>query len=808
MGNDAGDINNDGLIDVIVLDMLPEEPDIRKQSGGEDEDDVYNIKLEFGYAHQFVRNTLHLNLGGGMFSEIGRLAGIFSTDWSWSPLLCDVDNDGFKDLFITTGIYRRSNDLDYVSFLTKNDFFEAEHNKNAPDKVLYEKMPLYPQFNYIYRNNGDLTFTNMAGEWGFNTRSYSNGSAYADLDNDGDLDLITNNINEHAYIYRNNASERTDANFLSVSLKGSGLNSHAIGTRITLHYKDQKQLSEYFPTRGFMSSSSGDLHFGLGQVEMVDSLIVRWPDLSEQVIENVAAGQRIILDHNNATFPGEKNPGINADTKLVSQTSLPGLDYRHSENHFANFNHEQLVPHNLFAEGPALLVADLNGDGLEDVLAGSAKDQPSAIFLQQDDGSFKQTIVPAFIMDLLTETTDAAAFDADGDGDTDLYLVRGGSEVSQGNPLLGDRLLINDGTGRFTESENGALPAVAYNGSCVAPCDFDNDGDIDLFVGTRSVPGAYGLSPRQLLLENDGHGNFRDVTEERMEKMLKAGMVTDACWIDYDNDGDKDLILVGEWMKVTVLNNKNGYFTDVTDKSGLGETAGFWSSIHAADIDQDGNMDLIAGNIGLNNIFKTSVKEPVVMYINDFDKNGTLDQVICSYLDGTSYPIAMLDQLEDQMPGFKKQFPAYTDFGGKTAREIFGWKALNTAIKKKAVLSESCIFLNNGDGTFKTIKLPVTTQFSPVRDILTHDLNGDGKTDIVLTGNDYTVKPVYGRHDASYGWCLINEGDNNFKTLMPAESGFVVKGDARKIAQITVSGKMYLLVGVNNNDLQVFECLE
>jgi enediyne biosynthesis protein E4 len=808
MGNDAGDINNDGLIDVIVLDMLPEEPDIRKQSGGEDEDDVYNIKLEYGYGYQFVRNTLHLNLGGGMFSEIGRLAGIYSTDWSWSPLFCDVDNDGLKDLFITTGIYRRSNDLDYVTFLTRNEFFEAEHNKNTPDKVLYEKMPLYPQYNYIYRNSGNLTFTNMARKWGFNTRSYSNGSAYADLDNDGDLDLITNNINEHAYIYRNDASGLPGAGFLSVSLKGKGLNTHAIGTRITLYYNGQKQLSEYFPTRGFMSASSGDLHFGLGQVKMVDSLIVRWPDLSEQVIKNVAAGQRIILDMKDAAEPKSRTVEKNPATGLVVQTSLSGLNYRHVENPFANFPHEQLVPHNLFAEGPALAVADLNGDGLEDVIAGSAKDQLSAIFIQQADGSFKQQVVPAFIRDLLSETTDAAAFDADGDGDIDLYLVRGGSEVSQGNPLLSDRLLINNGEGGFSESKKEALPAAAYNGSCVAPCDFDNDGDIDLFVGSRSVPGAYGLSPKQLLLENDGNGNFRDVTEERFKKLIKTGMVTDACWIDYDNDGDKDLILVGEWMNVTVLNNRNGYFTDATRRAGLDATSGFWSSIHAVDIDQDGDMDLIAGNIGLNTIFRTSEKEPVEMYVNDFDKNGTLDQLICSYADGISYPIAMLDQLEDQMPGIKKQFPAYSDYGGKTAREIFGWKALNTAIKKKAVLSESCIFLNNGDGTFKTIKLPITAQFSPVRDIMTHDLNGDGKTDIILTGNDFTVKPVYGRYDASYGWCLINEGDNNFKTLMPSESGFMVTGDARKLALLNVSGKMYLLVGVNNNDLQIFECLE
>ena len=807
MGNDVGDFNNDGLLDVIVLDMLPEEQKIRKQSGGEDDEDVYRIKLEYGYGYQFVRNTLQLNLGGGMFSEIGRLAGIYSTDWSWAPLFCDVDNDGFKDLFITTGIFRRANDLDYISFLTKNEFFEADHNKNTPDKVLYDKMPLYPQFNYIYKNGGDLTFTNMAKEWGFNTRSYSNGSAYADLDNDGDLDLITNNINEPAYIYRNNASDQPDNHFLSMALKGKGLNTRAIGARVTLYHDGQKQVFEYFPTRGFMSASADDLHFGLGSINLIDSVLVRWPDLSEQVLIDVAADQQILLDIKDAAIPEKKDSENNMNMKLVSQTSLTGLEYRHVENPFINFKHEKLVPHNLFADGPALTVADLNGDGLEDVFVGGAKDQSSAIFMQQIDGSFKQTLSPVFIKDLYSENVDAAAFDADGDKDNDLYLVRGGSEVSVGNPLLNDRLLINDGKGGFTESKKESLPNTANNGSCAAPCDFDGDGDIDLFVGSRSIPGAYGLSAKQLLLENDGQGNFSDVTDVKMEGLEKIGMVTDACWVDYDQDGDKDLIVVGEWMKVSVLTNNKGSFTDATRRAGLEETSGWWNSIHASDIDQDGDIDLIAGNHGLNSILKASVKEPVEMYLNDFDNNGTLDQVICSYQDGISYPVASLEQLNNQMSGIKEKFPNYSDFGGKSAKDIFGRKALNYAITKNAVLFESCIFLNNGNGTFKIIKLPVSAQFSPVRGILVHDLNKDGKTDIVLVGNDYTTKPSFGRQDASFGWCLVNDTTNGYKALMPPESGFKVTGDARKILPVEVSGKQYLIVAVNDRDLQIFECL-
>lgn len=802
MGNDAADINNDGLTDLIVLDMLPEEEKIRKQSGGEDDDDVYRIKMEYGYGYQFVRNTLHLNLGGGLFSEIGRLAGVFSTDWSWSPLFCDVDNDGYKDLFITTGIYRRSNDLNYIRFLTDNEFFEAENNKNTPDSVLYNKMPLYPQYNYIYKNKGDLTFSNMGKEWGFNTRSYSNGSAYADLDNDGDLELISNNINEHAYIYRNNAVEQGNAHFLRVGLKGPGLNSFGIGTRVTIYYDGNKQVAEFFPTRGFMSASAHDLHFGLGEVDRLDSLFIRWPDLSEQNLADVNADQYLVLNYENAVKSTVIQKGEAPLDNLAYRTTIPGLDYRHIEDDFEDFKHEVLVPHTLFAEGPALEIADFNGDGLDDLFAGCSKGQPSALYYQQLDGSFKPAIMPIFIKDLYFETVDAAAFDADGDKDVDLYLVRGGSEVSQGDPTLSDRLLINDGTGVFKESES--MPPSSNNGSCVAPCDYDNDGDIDLFVGSRSVPGAYGLSPRQMLLENDGHGHFTDVTEKRMKRHGKIGMITDASWADYDNDGDKDLILAGEWLNITVLNNNNGDFTDGTDKAGLGETSGWWKSINVTDLDNDGDMDIVAGNHGLNSIVRASVKEPIEMYLNDFDKNGTLDQIICSYHEGVSYPVASLDQLNNQMPGIKQKYQNYSDFAGKTAREIFGRRAISGAIIKKAVLLESCIFLNKGDGAFESQKLPVAAQFSPIRDILVTDIDKDGQADIIVAGNDYSVKPSYGRQDASYGWFLLNNTAGGYNALMPSESGFKVLGDARKVKQIVVSGKKYIVVALNNSEMQVF----
>ncbi|MBA7522384.1 hypothetical protein ES705_14503 [subsurface metagenome] len=806
MGNDVGDINNDGLLDVMVLDMLPDEEKILKQSGGEDDYEFFEIKLKYGYYYQFVRNTLQLNLGGGMFSEIGRLAGIYATDWSWSPLFCDVDNDGWKDIFITNGIYRRANDLDYVKFLTGgNRYFPSRDNSGVPNKVLYEKMPLYPNVNYIYKNNGDLTFSNMAKAWGFDTRSYSNGSTYADLDNDGDLDLIVNNINGFAFIYRNNAATQLNNHYLSVVLKGIGLNTRGIGTRVTLFCNGQKIVAEQFATRGFMSATSDVLHFGLGPTNVIDSLVVRWPDRSEQMFNDVPVDQVITLEMKKAGKPVSGNEQENENVKLFSRLRIPGLEYRHKEDAYVDLNRERLMPHNLSAEGPALAVGDVNGDGLEDLFVGGAKGQAAMLFTQQNDGTFRPLHVPLFIKDRFTEDVDAALFDADGDGDLDLYIVRGGNEVPVENPLLADRLLINDGKGGFNKCEKGSLPFMAYNGSCVRPADFDGDGDLDLFVGSRSVPGAYGLSPGQFLLENDGNGIFKDVTDHRMKGLKDAGMVTDACWMDYDQDGDPDLVLVGEWMKVCMFRNDEGRFTDITGVTGLDETSGWWNCIQVADVDRDGDLDLIGGNLGLNSLLKASKQEPVEMYVNDFDNNGSLDQVICSYHNGISYPIASLDELAGQMAGLKKKYPNYSDFGGKTAKDIFGKEKLDQSIIKRAVLFESCLFLNNGDGTFEINELPKIAQFSPVRDIFIHDFDLDGKSDLVLAGNNYSVRPSVGRYDASYGWCLLGETGHGFNALMPVESGLRINGDARRIHPIEILGKHFLVAVVNDGNLQIFQ---
>jgi hypothetical protein len=806
MGNDVGDINNDGLLDIFVLDMLPEDMKTRQMSGGEDEMELFDLKLKYGYHNQFVRNTLQLNLGGGNFSEIGRLAGVYATDWSWSPLICDLDNDGWKDLFITNGIFRRANDLDYVKFLTGgNRYNSVKDNSKVSDKELYEKMPLNPNISYLYKNNKDLTFSNKASEWGIDRKAFSNGSTYADLDNDGDLDLIVNNINEQAFIYENNSEKQRDNHFLSVSFKGNKLNPRGIGARVTIYTDGKQQLAEQFPVRGFLSTTSEVLHFGLGASAKIDSLIVRWPDLSIQTIKNIQGDKLISLDIQDAVSPVH-SPEINSDlNQIFASVQIDGLQYRHQEDGYSDFFRERLIPHSLSSVGPAMAVGDINGDGLDDLFVGGAPGQTSMIFVQQTKGDFVPLNKLKFSDIALADLVDAAFFDADGDRDLDLIIVHGGNEFPVGDNLLSAQLWMNDGNGSFKEASRTSLPFTANNSSCVRFSDFDKDGDIDLFIGARSVPGAYGWSPNQLLLENDGKGHFIDITDSSASGLKNIGMVTDACWTDYDEDGDSDLILAGEWMNVSIFRNDQRKFTDVTLSAGLNETSGWWNCLEVADIDGDGDWDIIGGNQGLNSILKTSVKEPVEIYLNDFDNNGSPDQIISSFHNGVSYPVASLDELVSQMPDLNRKYPNYSDFAAKTVVDLLGKEKIGKSVVKKAVLFESCLFENNGNGTFSTKKLPVTSQFSPINDILSVDFNSDRNPDLLLVGNNYQERPSLGRQDASFGWCLLGSKSKVFEVLTPVQSGLKVKGDSRKIIGIQIAGKRHLVIGVNNSELQTFQ---
>jgi len=806
MGNDVSDFNNDALPDIMVLDMLPDDPKVRKQSGGEDERELFKMKLEYGYAPQYVFNTLQLNLGGDQFSEIGRLAGVYSTDWSWSALFCDVDNDGWKDLFVTSGIYRRANDLDYVKYLTGgNRYAPTRDNSAVPNSTLFEKMPLQPDINHLFRNNGDLTFTSMEETWGFDTPDYSNGSTYADLDNDGDLDLVVNNINGPASIYKNHAEQRPGNHFLKIRLKGEGLNTRGTGARVTLYTPGGLQMAQQFTTRGFMSSTSSELHFGLGSDTLVDSLTVMWPGRARQTLYGVAANQLLHLDIRDADHAGEISDPPVAENTWFSQVTLPGLEFNHAEDSFEDLDRETLIPSNLSAEGPALAVADVNGDGLDDIFLGGASYQSSRLFLQQEDGSFATARIEALFEDRFAEDVDASFFDADGDGDPDLYIVRAGNEEFAGSPLLADRLLINDGQGRFEKSGAGSIPMLAQNGSCVRPSDFDGDGDLDLFLGTRSMPGAYGLPPEQFLLENDGSGRFTLVAADRLGSLHKAGMVTDACWVDVDGDSDPDLVVVGDWMKVSLYINEGGRFTEASSAAGLDHSEGWWNCIQAADLDGDGDMDLVCGNQGLNNMLKASEGEPLEMYLNDFDNNGVPDQIITAYEDGISYPIASLDELKRQIIGLENRYPRYADFGGQGVVDIFGAEQVARSYVQTAVMLETSLFINDGNGGFQIKKLPVEAQFSPVRDIRVEDINKDGYPDLLLAGNNYGTRPSLGIQDASHGCLLLGNQGLNFEAQGSQQSGVQLKGDIRKIHYLSVADNKTLVAGCNNGDLQVFK---
>jgi len=805
MGNDLADFNNDGLIDIMVLDMLPDDQQILKQSGTEDELELFRMKLNYGYAPQYVHNTLQLNLGDGKFSEIARLAGVHSTDWSWSALFCDLDNDGWKDLFVTSGIYRRPNDLDYVKYLTGGSRYAPARNLDSvTNRDLYEHMPLQADINHLFKNKGDLSFVPVEADWGFDTPDYSNGSTYADLDNDGDLELIVNNINGPASIYRNNAEGKTDRHYLIIELKGSKLNLSGIGARASIYAGGKQQMIQQVPTRGFMSSSLGPIHFGLGSDTLVDSLNILWPGMLRQTLYNVEADQTILLDISNAgpSIPASEPP---SHKTIFSSISVPGLEFRHRENDWEDIDREALIPANLSAEGPALAVGDVNGDGLEDIFVGGATDQLSQLFIQQPGGRFSVSVQPVFLNDRYTEDVDAAFFDADGDGDRDLYLVRGGSEEFTGSPILADRLLLNDGQGQFTHSPPGTVPLLMQNGSCVRPADFDGDGDMDLFLGTRSIPGAYGISPEQYILENDGSGSFLPLTPDRLGALNKAGMVTDAQWFDHDLDGDPDLVVVGTWMNVSVFRNDQGSFTDITSDAGLGENSGWWNCIECADLDMDGDMDLVAGNHGLNTMLKATLEEPVELWLNDFDNNGIPDPIICTYQDGQSYPIASLDELKRQIIGIDRIYTSYASYGGQSVKDIFGEELLARSMLKKATQFESAVFVNNGDGTYQRLILPLEAQFSPIRDILSGDFNEDGIPDLLLAGNNYASRPSLGRQDASPGWFLLGKKNLEFKILWPDKSGFSLDGDIRKMHLIDLEGESVLVSLANNGYLETLK---
>jgi len=811
MGVDAADVNNDGRPDLVVLDMLPDQEKVLKTSANAESFDVYLQKLEAGYHPQYARNTLQLNRGSmkgaSRFSEIGYLAGVYATDWSWAPLFADLDNDGHKDLFITNGIYHRPNDLDYLAYVADPTVQASLRDGMAGlSRALVAKMPQIPLASYAYHNNGDLTFTNQARAWGLAQPGFSNGAAYVDLNNSGALDLVVNKIDAPAAIYRNRAREVTKSHYLQVVLRGSGANTAGIGAKVVIKQGGTTQLLEQMPTRGFQSSVDPRLHFGLGGSTQIDSLLVIWPDRRSQVLTDVAVDHTLTLSQ--ADAPGLRPGSVKRHVAPVEPlfadvTDRLAIDFTHRENRFYDFHREPLIPHLVSTEGPALAIGDVDGNGRDDIYVGGAKWQAGRLFIQRRDGTFRASPQGAFQADSLSEDVDAVFFDANGDGRPDLYVVSGGNEFEKDAAALQDRLYVNDGHGQF-HRDTTALPRLAESGSCVVPGDWNGDGHPDLFVGRRVVARHYGLTPRSYLLENDGTGHFRDVTLDKAPALAEAGMVTSAAWVDYDHDGRLDLIVAGEWMPVRVFRQEGGRFVDRTAQAGLAGTEAWWNSVTVADLNGDGRPDLVLGNLGRNSYLQASPTEPARLYVGGFGHNGTLEQVLTFYKHGVSYPLAGRDELISLIPRLRSRYATYADFGAAHVEDIFPAEELAQATVREARMFASSVALNNGNGTFTLRPLPAEAQFAPIRAVLASDFDGDGRQDLLVGGNLYGVPPVLGRYDASYGLLLSGRGDGRFDAVDMERSGLVMEGQVRHIAWLRqTDGRRVIVVARNNDKLQV-----
>lgn len=811
MGNDVADVNNDGYPDVMTLDMYPAEETVEKSSQGEDPLDIYRYKLSYGYMNQYSRNCLQISLSGKRFMDIGVLAGVAATDWSWSPLLADYDNDGIKDLFVANGIARRPNNLDYVKYISDESLQNELGASSKLDEKAIQLMPEGKVHSYLYRGTSSLQFEDKSMVWGFSAPSLSCGAAYADLDNDGDLDLITNNVNDPAGMYRNDATIIFPANkHLTIKLKGNGFNTFGLGAKVILKYNDSLQVQQLMPTRGFESSVAPEVLFGLGKREVVDSLIVIWPNQRMEIRTNVKANQSLVLKQDDAKLDGTNfSYTVSTSKPLITDvTAVDSIPFQHHENsEYFDFVRESLMPFKVSTEGPHLAVGDVNGDGLEDMYAGGAKWKTGSLLIQQADGRFKPSRQLAFATDSTFEDVDATFFDADGDKDLDLYVVSGGNEFFGKMPEQFDRLYLNDGRGNFSRSTK-ALPPMYDNKSCVRPYDIDHDGDLDLFVGGRVVGFSYGQSPNSYLLINDGKGHFVDQTEKLSTGLRKAGMITDAVWTDYDGDKDQDLILAGDWMPIRIFANTNGKFEEIKPiTNNEAPLSGFYQRIIAADFDRDGDIDLMAGNLGTNTKLRKTPDSQLRMWVKDVDNNQRMDQILAYSRGDDWYPLAFKDELGKQMPGIiNKRFTDYVSFAGQPLNAILKDDELKGA-KEFTVNQFASVYLENQGGQFIVHELPMLAQVSKLFALQAIDIDHDGDLDVLGGGNFYGVSMYQGRYDASYGLVLRNDGKGKFVALSPVDCGFLLNGEIRDIRPVKTAKGTLIVVARNNEGLQLFKPL-